>query len=51
MKLGWPTLQTLQALKQADVVMLIFLLWDNFTPEVRAANFQFYERAPPAIAR
>lgn len=42
-KLGWPTLQTLQALKQADVVMLIFLLWDNFTPEVRAANFQFYE--------
>ena len=30
-------------LKQADVVMLMFLLWDSFPPEVRAANFRFYE--------
>lgn len=42
-KLGWDALQRLQALKQADVVMLLFLLWDNFAPDVRAANFHFYE--------
>ena len=23
--------------------MLMFLLWENFTPEVRTANFRFYE--------
>jgi kojibiose phosphorylase len=42
-KLGWEALQRLQALKQADVVMLLFLLWDDFEPDVRAANFRFYE--------
>ena len=42
-RLGWQELQQVQVLKQADVVMLIFLLWENFTPEVRAANFRFYE--------
>jgi trehalose/maltose hydrolase-like predicted phosphorylase len=25
------------------VVMLIFLLWDSFPPEVREANFRYYE--------
>jgi trehalose/maltose hydrolase-like predicted phosphorylase len=29
--------------KQPDVLMLIYLLWDEFTPEVREANFRFYE--------
>jgi kojibiose phosphorylase len=29
-------------LKQADVVLLLYLLWDRFPPEVRAANFGFY---------
>jgi kojibiose phosphorylase len=42
-KLGWAVLPKTQILKQADVVMLMFLLWDSFPPEVRAANFRFYE--------
>jgi kojibiose phosphorylase len=42
-KLGWEALQRTQVLKQADVVMLMVLLWDNFSPEQRAANFRFYE--------
>ncbi len=31
------------AIKQPDVLMLIHLLWDEFAPEVREANFRFYE--------
>jgi kojibiose phosphorylase len=42
-KLGWEQLQKTQVLKQADVVMLMFLLWDRFSPDVRAANFRYYE--------
>jgi kojibiose phosphorylase len=42
-KLGWEALQKTQVLKQADVVMLMFLLWDSFSPAARAANFSFYE--------
>jgi trehalose/maltose hydrolase-like predicted phosphorylase len=42
-KLGWEELQKTQAIKQADVVMLMVLLWDSFPPEVRTANFRFYE--------
>lgn len=42
-KISWEEIQASQALKQADVVMLMFLLWDTFAPEVRAANFRFYE--------
>jgi trehalose/maltose hydrolase-like predicted phosphorylase len=42
-KLGWAALGKTQVLKQADVVMLMFLLWDNFSPATRAANFRFYE--------
>jgi trehalose/maltose hydrolase-like predicted phosphorylase len=42
-RLGWEGLQKVQVLKQADVVMLMFLLWDSFPPEVREANFRFYE--------
>jgi kojibiose phosphorylase len=42
-KLGWAALQTIKPLKQADVVMLMFLLWDEFPPEVREANFRYYE--------
>ncbi|HXU98947.1 MAG TPA: beta-phosphoglucomutase family hydrolase [Caulobacteraceae bacterium] len=30
-------------IKQPDVLMLIHLLWDEFTPEVREANFRYYE--------
>jgi trehalose/maltose hydrolase-like predicted phosphorylase len=42
-KLGWEALQRTQVLKQADVVMLMVLLWESFPPEVRVANFRFYE--------
>jgi len=31
-----------QIIKQPDVVMLIYLLWDQFPPWVRAANFRYY---------
>jgi trehalose/maltose hydrolase-like predicted phosphorylase len=31
-----------QVIKQADVVMLLALLWDTFTLAVRAANFAYY---------
>ena len=41
--LGRERIRRSQIIKQADVVLLIFLLWDRFTPEVRAANFDFYE--------
>jgi kojibiose phosphorylase len=30
-------------IKQADVVLLLALLWDRFPPSVREANFRFYE--------
>jgi kojibiose phosphorylase len=30
-------------IKQPDVLMLIYLLWDDFAPEVREANFRYYE--------
>jgi kojibiose phosphorylase len=32
-----------QVVKQADVVMLLALLWEQFSPEVREANFRYYE--------
>src|SRR5690606_8684896 len=32
-----------KVIKQADVVLLMYLLWDRFTPEVRRANFRYYE--------
>lgn len=41
--LGWEHLQKTKVLKQADVVMLIFLLWDQFDEKVHATNFHYYE--------
>ncbi len=32
-----------QVIKQADVIMLMRLLWDRFPPAVREANFRYYE--------
>ncbi len=32
-----------QVIKQADVVMLLFLLWERFPPETRRADFRYYE--------
>jgi alpha,alpha-trehalose phosphorylase len=41
----WPWLKVLQydALKQPDVVLLNFLLSDQFSPEQKEANYKFYE--------
>jgi trehalose/maltose hydrolase-like predicted phosphorylase/beta-phosphoglucomutase-like phosphatase (HAD superfamily) len=40
--LGMERTSKTQIVKQADVVMLLALLWDSFTPEVRATNFAYY---------
>jgi kojibiose phosphorylase len=41
--LGRERTQRSKVLKQADVVLLLYLLWNRFPPEVRAANFRYYE--------
>lgn len=41
--LGRERTQRSQVIKQADIVMLLALHWDRFAPEVREANFRFYE--------
>src|SRR5690606_6192767 len=41
--LGRERTQRSKVIKQADVVLLLYLLWDRFTPEVRRANFRYYE--------
>jgi trehalose/maltose hydrolase-like predicted phosphorylase len=41
--LGRERTQRSQVIKQADVVMLLALLWDRFPPNVREANFRYYE--------
>ncbi|MDO8691555.1 MAG: glycosyl hydrolase family 65 protein, partial [Dehalococcoidia bacterium] len=41
--LGHERIAMSKVIKQADVVMLICLLWDWFAPAVREANFRFYE--------
>jgi kojibiose phosphorylase len=32
-----------QVIKQADVLMFLHLLWESFAPDIRAANFGYYE--------
>lgn len=41
--LGPDRIQGSQVLKQADVVLLQTLLWDDFPSHVREANFRYYE--------
>jgi kojibiose phosphorylase len=41
--LGWSRLTRSQIIKQADVMMLLFLLGDGYPREVHEANFRFYE--------
>lgn len=41
--LGWQRLTKTQIIKQADVVMLLFLLGDRYPREIHEANFRFYE--------
>jgi kojibiose phosphorylase len=41
--LGRERIQRSQVIKQADVVMLLALLWERYPAELRAANFHYYE--------
>ncbi len=41
--LGHDRIQQTNVVKQADVIMALYLLWDEFPPEVREANFRYYE--------
>ncbi len=41
--LGHDRIQHTNIVKQADVVMAMYLLWDEFPADVREANFRYYE--------
>lgn len=41
--LGHERVQASQVVKQADVVMLLALQWERFSPVARGANFAYYE--------
>jgi trehalose/maltose hydrolase-like predicted phosphorylase len=41
--LGHESIQRTNVVKQADVVMAMYLLWDEFPAAVRDANFRYYE--------
>jgi kojibiose phosphorylase len=42
-KLGWYPMQRTKVLKQADVVMLLLLLWEQYPLSAHEANFAYYE--------
>jgi len=42
--LGRERIQHSKVIKQADVLMLLYLLWDRFPITVHEANFRYYER-------
>jgi kojibiose phosphorylase len=41
--LGCERIRQSKIIKQPDVVMLVHLLWERMSPEVRKANFMYYE--------
>jgi trehalose/maltose hydrolase-like predicted phosphorylase len=41
--LGRDRIRRSKIIKQPDVVMLIYLLWDRLPPHVRKVNFEYYE--------
>jgi kojibiose phosphorylase len=41
--LGRERIRRSKIIKQPDVVMLIYLLWEQLAPEVRRVNFEYYE--------
>jgi kojibiose phosphorylase len=41
--LGHERIQRTNVVKQADVIMALYLLWDQFPAEVREVNFRYYE--------
>jgi trehalose/maltose hydrolase-like predicted phosphorylase len=42
-QLGPEHLQRTKVVKQASVVLLLYLLWDRFPPDVRERSFRYYE--------
>jgi kojibiose phosphorylase len=42
--LGRERIQRSKIIKQPDVVMLVYLLWERMPPEVRKTNFEYYEQ-------
>jgi len=42
-KMGWDEVNNSMVLKQADVVMLMFLLRDQYSQKVKEVNWSFYE--------
>jgi kojibiose phosphorylase len=41
--LGRERIQQSQIIKQADVALLVYLLWERFSADVRETNFRYYE--------
>ncbi|MCK4258228.1 MAG: glycoside hydrolase family 65 protein [Halanaerobiales bacterium] len=41
--IGWEEVTKSQVLKQADVVMLLYLLFDKYSKEIKKTNWDFYE--------
>jgi trehalose/maltose hydrolase-like predicted phosphorylase len=41
--LSWHRLQQTQIIKQADVIMLLFLLGDEYDQSIHEANYRYYE--------
>ena len=41
--LGRERTQRTKVIKQADALLLVYLLWEEFAPEVREATFRYYE--------
>jgi trehalose/maltose hydrolase-like predicted phosphorylase len=40
---GWQRLRATQVVKQADVVMMLHMLRQNFSQDIAAANYRYYE--------
>src|SRR4029079_12036068 len=41
--IGKQRIERSQIVKQPDVIMALYLLWDRISPEARDANFRYYE--------
>ena len=40
---GWQEIKLLQVTKQADTVMLLYLLGDDFSQKIKRVNWDYYE--------
>ncbi len=41
--IGWEEVNNAQVLKQADVIILLYLLGDNFSQQIKKVNWHYYE--------